>query len=234
MRLRGSAWHIAILALSSSVSGCFLTHELDPSTEPPPVGPSPTDPRPTEPTPTDPRPTPRPTEPIPPGPVPAPLDAGIAPADAGPDAMIDRCAPLFAAMREGRLEEIGCDGRTFRDECFVEVNPCCQIWIYCATEPTDGGHLAAALSCDDSCAQHCETYSRDGCALAGCEWFDPGACGPAPEGVIEGPTCTAPRGEVCTTDGECPVGTVCRSYFVDPCAGSACDACGGTEQRCAR
>jgi hypothetical protein len=210
MSALGSNWHTLLAILIFTAPGCFLAHGRETPAEPGPSTPEPI----------------APEDPDAGGSIgePVPIDAGAS----------DPCAPLFAALREDRLEEIGCDGRTFRDECALEVSPCCTVHIYCAIDPGDGGHLTAAVTCDDWCAQGCETYAQEGCALPGCEWFAPNACGPAPEGVIEGPRCIDPRGSSCSIDADCPAGERCLTYWIDPCAGSDCDACGGEELRCAR
>jgi hypothetical protein len=145
------------------------------------------------------------------------------------------CAELFASLRAGvRPEELGCDGRTFPRECLEPVSPCCRLHLRCEVEPGDGGHVVAGLDCEDWCAQGCATYDAEDCALVpGCEWFAPAACGPAPPGVIEGPACIDARGAVCASDAECPDGQRCRRYWINPCAGLPCDACGGDEGRCA-
>src|SRR5690606_37803206 len=113
------------------------------------------------------------------------------------------------------------------------INPCCEVVPYCVAHAHDGGHVAVAVNCDDWCAQGCATYSPDGCTLAGCEWFAPHACGPAPPGAVEGPRCLEPRGAACSVDADCPDGHRCRAYWVNPCATRDCDACGGEERRCA-
>lgn len=180
-----------------------------------------------------------------PGPGPDPLpDAGL-PWDAGADvrdfrdaapldaAAADRCADLFALIRSGvPAESIGCDGRTFPRDCVEVVSPCCQAALVCNIEPTDGGTVGVVLDCDDSCDQSCGAYAPEDCPLVpGCELFDPHACGPAP-GFIEGPACIYPRGAPCSADAECPDDQRCRGYWINPCLGAPCDACGGEEWRC--
>lgn len=213
MPTRGPSWHTsAIAALCLAViAGCYDMHGRGS----PLPGPGP--------------------DPEPPWPrdagadVPVwPVDAAVAPHDGG-----DRCDELFALLRAGvAADSIGCDGRTFPRDCVEPVSECCQLHLVCEIEPTDGGHVAALLSCDDWCAQGCDTYGPEHCSLVpGCEWFDPRACGPAP-GFIEGPACIYRRGEACTTDAECPDGQRCRGYWTNPCADLPCDACGGEEHRC--
>lgn len=160
---------------------------------------------------------------------PPPLDAALV-ADAGGDP----CTRAIERMRAGTpAVEIGCDGRTFPRECVVPVGACCQLHVTCLIAPTDGGNLEASLACDDSCDQSCGGQALDDCALFPyCERFDPGACGPAPPGVVEGPACITRRGAACTTDAECAAGARCAEYWVNPCAGLPCDACGGTERFC--
>lgn len=156
--------------------------------------------------------------------------------DASPavDSGSDLCTRAIELMRGGTpAVEIGCDGRTFPRECVVPVGACCQLFVTCLIAPTDGGNLEASLTCDDSCDQSCGGQAWQDCALFPyCERFDPGACGPAPAGVIEGPACITRRGPPCVNDADCSVGARCAEYWVNPCAGLPCDACGGTERYC--
>lgn len=148
----------------------------------------------------------------------------------------DLCLPYFEQLRAGvPAESIGCDGRTFPRGCVTAVGECCQLFLDCAIEPGDGGHVVANLSCDDSCEQGCAAQTPDDCALFPyCEFFDPEACGPAPAGFIEGPLCVYRRAASCATDADCAVsaGEHCRRFWINPCAGMPCDACGGEERRC--
>lgn len=209
MRSRASLWHIP-LVVAALVAGCYDMHGR--SSPLPGPGPDPEPPR--------------------------PRDAGadvrdfrdVWPVDV---AVVDRCTEVFARLRTGvPPESIGCDGRTFPRDCLEPVNECCQLALLCEIDPGDGGHVSVVLTCDDSCAQGCGTYDAEDCALVpGCEFFDPHACGPAP-GFIEGPACIDERGAPCSVDAECPDGQRCRGYWINPCAGAACDACGGEEWRC--
>lgn len=147
----------------------------------------------------------------------------------------DRCAEAMERIRRGEApSSMGCDGRTFPRECLVPAGLCCQLVVTCRVDPGDGGTLEAWLTCDDWCDQSCAGQSLDDCALFPyCERFEPGACGPAPPGVIEGPACIGRRGAPCATDAECPDGARCLEHWVNPCAGLPCDACGGTARWCA-
>lgn len=164
-----------------------------------------------------------------------PIDVAIVDAAASPDGG-DRCQSYFEQLRSGVApESIGCDGRTFPRGCVTPVGECCQLFLDCAIEPGDGGHVVANLSCDDSCDQGCPAQTLEDCALFPyCEHFDPGACGPASAGIIEGPACIYRRGAPCSSDADCAVtsGERCRTYWINPCAGLPCDACGGEERRC--
>lgn len=205
MVLRGTTWHAALLVLSL-VPGCFDMHG---------------------------RPGATPDA----GTVPPRADASVHPPLARDAAVIDAggyCGEAIRLIREGvPASELGCDGRTFPRECGERVGLCCQLSLFCAVDPGDGGHLEAQLSCDDSCEQSCALQTLDDCALFPyCERFDPGACGPAPEGVIEGPACIDRRHGPCASDADCELGTRCREHWVNPCLGRECDACGGTESFC--
>jgi hypothetical protein len=147
----------------------------------------------------------------------------------------DACAQLLATLRVGLApEEIECDVWTFPRDCTEPVNPCCTLQLACvADHPGARGHVATILACDGWCAQGCSTYDDEDCAIVpGCEWFAPGACGPAPDGFVEGPACIDARGATCVSDAECPDRQRCRAYWINPCAGLPCDACGGEERRC--
>jgi hypothetical protein len=164
----------------------------------------------------------------------APLD--VSPViEPRPDAGVDYCAQAIAAIRGGAdPESIGCDGRTFPRVCETEVGECCWLSLSCAIEPGDGGHLESSLGCYDVCDQSCAAQTADDCALFPyCEWFEPFACGPGPAGTIEGPVCVNHREGPCETDGDCAEGRRCQTYWINPCLGASCDACGGEERRCA-
>lgn len=150
-------------------------------------------------------------------------------------AAADRCEEIFAQLRSGvPAESIGCDGRSFPRDCSEALGECCYLTLECAVEPADGGHVVASLSCWDSCDQRCGTFAPEDCPLVPyCEWFDPGACGPAPLGAIEGPACVTRRGAACSRDAECADGERCQTFWINPCAGLSCEACGGEERRCA-
>lgn len=212
MLVRGTLWHSLVLtpALSATLAlaGCYALHErTEPIAELPraDAGASPIVPT-----------------------VPPRVDAGSPPA-------VDRCAELFAAIRAGAAPgTLGCDGRTFEHGCVLPVGACCQLAPYCAIDPGDGGTVQWSLDCDDDCDQSCGAQTMDDCAFYPyCEPFDPGACGPAPEGVIEGPACITRRGSRCDSDADCADTGRCQSYWINPCLGLACDACGGEERRCA-
>lgn len=160
-------------------------------------------------------------------------DAGAGPvSDAG--ATGDVCAQVIARIRAGESpESIGC-GRGFLPvDCVVSVGECCVATIGCDIAPTDGGHVTVQLSCDDSCDQGCAAQRRDDCGLFPyCQWFDEGACGPGTPGAITGPVCAPRRRGPCDREGACEPGQTCRTYWVNPCAGMACDACGGEASFC--
>lgn len=174
----------------------------------------------------------------PPGHEPPPLvDAGLARPDAS--TRIDAgtpptsCERWFAALGAGVApEDLPCDGRTFPRDCVAPVSECCEVWLTCEVAAHDGGHVAPIVSCDDWCDQGCHVYAERDCNLVGCEWFV-GGCGPAPAGVVEGPACIPPRGAPCVDDGDCHDGMRCQRYWIDPCAGAGCDACGGEARHCA-
>ncbi|MBX3274656.1 MAG: hypothetical protein KF729_30600 [Sandaracinaceae bacterium] len=158
-------------------------------------------------------------------------DAGRASVDAGRDpepipTPSDACARAAAGE-----PDVACDPATF-EPCHRPVAGvrCCSISFACR-----GGRVVGEAGfCTDDCAQGCPLITEAfDCAATGCEWFT-GGCGPAPEGVIEGPRCLWPRGEACATDADCDpsAGTRCVAFWVDPCAGSTCDACGGEARFC--
>lgn len=159
------------------------------------------------------------------------VDAGAgpdaAPADAAPGPPLDRCEAALARFRDGEDGPFACDDWAVA-ECGAQISECCWVYAYCAD-----GFVERSVTCDDSCAQGCSTYAARDCALDPyCAWFDSGACGPAPEGVIEGPVCAPRRGVACSVNGECEQGQRCQGFLIDPCAGSNCDACGGVAGYC--
>jgi hypothetical protein len=210
MRLRETSWHTVVVSICL-VAGCYDMHGRGS----PLPGPGPD-----------------------PEPPPPPRDAGADVRDFRDvwlvdAAAIDRCAELFALLGSGvPPESIGCDGRTFPRDCVELVSPCCQAALVCNVEPTDGGTVGVVLSCDDWCDQSCGAYAPEHCAfIPGCEFFAPHACGPAP-GFIEGPACIYRRGGPCSTDADCSDGQRCHAYWINPCEGLPCAACGGEEHRC--
>ena len=112
------------------------------------------------------------------------------------------------------------------------ISECCTVHVTC--EGTlERATLRREVSCNDSCAQGCDVLDASGCNLdPTCEWLDDGACGPVPEGLVAGPACIDRRGAECEDDDDCDTG-VCNGYWVDPCAGEGCAACGAEEHRCA-
>lgn len=206
MRRADPTWHIVVL-LGLALGGCFEAHGRGVA---------------------------------PPEPVPLPADAGAAPdsglraLDAGP-ADAGACAELVAAIRAGAVPaSIGCDGRTFPRDCALPVGACCFAELGCALEPGDGGHVTVALSCVDSCDQSCAAQAREDCAFFPyCEWFDESACGGSEGDVIAGPSCAPRRASPCPLEGPCPDGLTCRRYWVNPCLGRRCAACGAEASYCA-
>src|SRR5690242_16771715 len=77
-----------------------------------------------------------------------------------------------------------------------------------------------------------EAVAPDECLAshAQCRWLVPTGCGPAPDGVVTQPSCVGVSS--CHSDAECGFGRRCVQYWIDPCAGATCDACGGTEGHC--
>lgn len=211
MLSRGPVWHVAIAL--SLLSGCYDMHGAARPGDVPRDASSPA------------------LDAMAPAP-----DASLPIPDAGPrtDDAGDRCASVLAALRAGvPAESIGCDGRTFPRDCAAEVGLCCTVFLGCAIDPGDGGHVTADLTCTDDCDQSCGAQRLDDCAFyPWCERFDPGACGPAPDGIVEGPACIRRRGDPCSSDGDCSAGAECASYWINPCAGLPCAACGGEERRC--
>ncbi|MEM9192872.1 MAG: hypothetical protein AAGF12_27100 [Myxococcota bacterium] len=152
-----------------------------------------------------------------------PRDASSRPEDAAVDHTLpDASVPNTCdAVLDGGMDRT-CDEATF-GTCFRAVDgvPCCDRNVFC-----EGGVVQDIVICDDSCAQTC---SRIGdpvdCVAFQCEWFV-GGCGPGPEGSVEGPACVRPRGEACEEPSDCATGQQCVNFWVDPCAGSTCGACG--------
>jgi hypothetical protein len=71
--------------------------------------------------------------------------------------------------------------------------------------------------------------SQADCQNQGCSWM-PRGCGPPPPGHLMD-FCYAPPLKTCLPGG-CPGGSVCTGVWIDPCAGSACTACGGQASYC--
>lgn len=153
-----------------------------------------------------------------------PADATPEP-DAAPPFAIG-CGDALATLARG-VDAVACDA--WDGECSERLNACCTVYLSC-----DDGAVTRQVGCTDDCAQGCATYDAAHCALdPGCGWYDgEGACGPAPEGVIEGPICAPRRGAPCSTDDECGEGRRCQGFLYDPCAGSNCDACGAVGGYC--
>ena len=202
----GPTWHIAALVALVSMAGCYDMHAAGRTD----AGASPD--------------------------APARRDGGAPTSDVGAPSIDagDACAEAIARLRAGEAaESIGCDGRTFPAECRAVVGRCCTLYVSCEVAPTDGGHLVADLACTDLCAQDCGSQLLEDCALFPyCERFEPDACGPPPDGIIGGPACIAERSDPCEDDADCDAGLTCRSYWVHPCPGGRCAACGAEERRC--
>ncbi|MCB9604371.1 MAG: hypothetical protein H6720_28955 [Sandaracinus sp.] len=163
-----------------------------------------------------------------PSPTPGPIDGGFAvdaaplPVDAGPDA----CTRALAGEAH-----VACDEATF-EHCSRPVAgvPCCSTLFECEA----GEVVARAGFCTDECANGCSMIlDAVDCSASGCEWFV-GGCGPAPVGFVDGPRCMQRRGDTCMTDADCDVslGERCRSFWIDPCEGSSCAACGAEVRYC--
>lgn len=150
-------------------------------------------------------------------------DAGslMSPIDAGPPA--SSCDEYLM----GRRSET-CSVSDFgRCSHTIAGVPCCTRDVYC-----DDGVVVDETSCTDDCAQSCELVEdASDCEAFRCEWFV-GGCGPAPEGFIGGPRCIRRRGSSCAEDSDCEAGQRCQDFWIDPCAGAACDACGGEARFC--
>lgn len=158
-------------------------------------------------------------------------DSGAADAGPLPDPRPEPI-PVDACERAAAGElDVRCDATTF-EVCARRVAgvPCCSISFECE----DGRVVARGGFCTDDCAQGCPLITDTfDCEVSGCEWFT-GGCGPAPDGVVEGPRCSWPRGEPCTSDADCDPrsGTSCVSFWIDPCAEGTCAACGSEARFC--
>jgi hypothetical protein len=153
-----------------------------------------------------------------------PSDAAVPPGE--PEVRV--CEDALAAIASGlEPSDVSCAFAT-SEPCSLAVSECCTATLAC-----EAGRLRHYLSCDDSCDQRCSRYPRDTCALASCEWLLGDACGEGPPGSIAGPGCIERRGAPCTRDAECMLGQHCASFWINPCRGLPCDACGGEERRCA-
>lgn len=159
----------------------------------------------------------------------SPTDASPAdalPADAGPP--LTACEEAITWARAGGTEPQACT--PLPDNCHAPVNPCCDVFFHC-----EDGQILRQVTCDDSCAQGCSTYTQDDCALdPTCAWFDSGACGPGPEGTIEGPICAPRPLGPCGAGGTCPENERCLDFLINPCLGEECDACAAVVQVCVR
>jgi hypothetical protein len=210
----------ALLCSIALLGGCFASHDGAGV----PFGSEPTDPSPSEPI-RRPRP-----------------DAGRILVDAGP-VVVDGGTPREEPVdpEPTPIPGPGCnaylDGHPFPTcdasdfgECTraIEGVACCFRHVAC-----QDGVVAESIFCDDVCDQSCRAVANaPDCVAFGCEWFQNDACGPAPPGVVEGPLCIPRRGIACTSDDECPLGQLCTPFYIDPCEGAMCDACGGIVGYC--
>lgn len=170
--------------------------------------------------------TPRDAEP--PGDAAAPPDAvppdAARPADAGVGPAPD-CRALLGTAGEA------CDPESFPGCSLTFGAGCCAHVIFC-----EDGRVREGEDCTDDCDQRCGVNPDPfECGLQrGCSWFE-GGCDPPAEGFVAGPACIPTPGAVCAVgafDPECPDGQQCLAYWVDPCAGADCDACGGEAHFC--
>jgi hypothetical protein len=156
--------------------------------------------------------------------VPSVRDAG-APVDAPPGPPWSDC--------DAYLANHGHDGDRCQPGFVTCQRPfgagCCRRVLRC-----EDGVIVDRVDCDDDCDQACHAnLSAGDCALQpGCEWFRSTACGPAPPGSIAGPACIPQRGGPCDIATDCAAGQQCTSFWINPCEGLPCTACGGTERRC--
>ncbi len=70
------------------------------------------------------------------------------------------------------------------------------------------------------------------CAWGRCTWFVGGCADETDPSFIYGPQCVPPLDTPCVSNADCTEHETCLGFWVDPCAGEDCDACGALERYC--
>ncbi len=140
---------------------------------------------------------------------------------------------------------LGCgdDGGTTVDgECFEFASCTCGDGRMGTTLCPEGPTGRTACECEDGVSDagsdamdlvdpSCfENDSMSPCESAGCTWIAAG-CDP-PSGVVRAGACVDEVAQTCTTDTDCGDGASCDLVWINPCAGSTCEACGGDAGYC--
>jgi hypothetical protein len=113
------------------------------------------------------------------------------------------------------------------------LDTCCWAEIACVAPGSAAAYLERTIGCNDACPVTCGERELEHCLLdPSCEIFDPGACGPAPPGVVEGPACIGRHFGSCDGNAPCLPPRRCVPFWVNPCAGLPCLACGAVQHFC--
>lgn len=161
----------------------------------------------------------------------------------GPDASPPMsCAEAVEHYRLGGVGPVGCEG--WAEPCTATLDTCCEVELTCAdglvervvtcdldrVEPAD----APADPVPPVCTPHCDQHDLDTCALdPRCAPFVLAGCGPAPPQVYVGPVCAPRWGAACQSNDDCSEDEYCAAFWIDPCAGAECEACGAEARYCA-
>lgn len=125
---------------------------------------------------------------------------------------------------------------SFTECSFATSIECCQRFVLC-----EGGVIVEGVACTDDCAQGPHTCAYDGRASCesdpACRWWAPPGVpciDELPDWGFLPPTCAPRPLSPCSEDVDCGAGEVCGQFAYDPCAGRACNACGGFMGQCIR
>jgi hypothetical protein len=92
------------------------------------------------------------------------------------------------------------------------------------------GESPPTVDCETGVPEDChDADSKSSCATSTCQWVEKG-CGSASGDTLKVTDCLPSQS--CSENADCPSDHGCAELLVNPCADSACTACGRTVDRC--
>ena len=128
----------------------------------------------------------------------------------------------------------GCRRRATQKDC--KSDPSCRWWVgscngYKVKETCIGqGSTPPKLNCQPTRPEDChKAAGPSGCFPPNCDWVTKG-CGGGTGSALQLSACLPSTS--CSSDIDCPTRHRCVKLWIDPCAGTSCQACGQPASKC--